>query len=29
MPKEAIKLNGVDKILPLQNIAGAILASAR
>jgi len=29
MPKEAIKLNGVDKILPLKNIAGAILASAR
>jgi two-component system chemotaxis response regulator CheB len=29
MPKEAIKLNGVDKILPLQSIAGAILACAR
>jgi two-component system chemotaxis response regulator CheB len=29
MPKEAIKLNGVDKILPLKNIAGAILSSAR
>jgi two-component system, chemotaxis family, protein-glutamate methylesterase/glutaminase len=29
MPKEAIKLNGMDKVLPLQPIAGAILASAR
>jgi len=29
MPKEAIKLNGVDKILPLRSIAGSILASAR
>jgi two-component system chemotaxis response regulator CheB len=29
MPKEAIKLNGVDRILPLKNIAGAILSSAR
>src|SRR5580693_3687960 len=29
MPKEAIKLNGVDKVLPLHSIAGAILASAR
>jgi chemotaxis response regulator CheB len=29
MPKEAIKLNGVDKILPLQSIAGAILTCAR
>jgi two-component system chemotaxis response regulator CheB len=29
MPKEAIKLNGVDKILPLQSIAGAMLSSAR
>jgi chemotaxis response regulator CheB len=29
MPKEAIKLNGVDKVLPLQSIAGAILACAR
>jgi two-component system chemotaxis response regulator CheB len=28
MPKEAIKLNCVDKVLPLQLIAGAILASA-
>jgi two-component system chemotaxis response regulator CheB len=27
MPKEAIKLNCVDKVLPLQAIAGAILAS--
>jgi two-component system chemotaxis response regulator CheB len=26
MPKEAIKLNGVDKILPLQQIPGAILS---
>lgn len=29
MPKEAIKLGAVDKILPLQNIPGAILACAR
>jgi len=29
MPKEAIKLNGVDKVLPLQNIAGALLACTR
>jgi two-component system chemotaxis response regulator CheB len=29
MPKEAIKLNGVDKILPLQSVAGAILMHAR
>jgi two-component system chemotaxis response regulator CheB len=29
MPKEAIKLNGVDKILPLTSIAGAILSHAR
>ena len=29
MPKEAIKLGAVDKILPLGNIAGAILACAR
>jgi two-component system chemotaxis response regulator CheB len=29
MPKEAIKLNGVDKILPLHSIAGAILTHAR
>jgi two-component system chemotaxis response regulator CheB len=29
MPKEAIKLNGVDKILPLQNIARSILSYAR
>jgi chemotaxis response regulator CheB len=29
MPKEAIKLNGVDKVLPLQSIAGAILNGAR
>lgn len=28
MPKEAIKLNGVDKVLPLDSIAGAILALA-
>ena len=26
MPKEAIKLGGVDKVLPLHDIAGAILA---
>lgn len=29
MPKEAIKLNGVDKILPLESVAGAILTYAR
>lgn len=29
MPKEAIKLNGVDKVLPLQSIAGAMLTHAR
>jgi two-component system chemotaxis response regulator CheB len=29
MPKEAIKLGGVDKVTALQNIAGAILAYAR
>jgi len=29
MPKEAIKHGAVDKILPLQSVAGAILASAR
>jgi len=29
MPKEAIKLNGVDKILPLHTIAAAILNCAR
>lgn len=29
MPKEAIKLNGVDKVLPLQSIAGAILTCTR
>jgi two-component system chemotaxis response regulator CheB len=29
MPKEAIKLNGVDKVLPLASIPGAILAHAR
>jgi two-component system chemotaxis response regulator CheB len=29
MPKEAIKLNGVDKVLPLQSVAGAILTHAR
>jgi two-component system, chemotaxis family, protein-glutamate methylesterase/glutaminase len=29
MPKEAIKRNAVDKILPLQSVAGAILAQAR
>jgi two-component system chemotaxis response regulator CheB len=27
MPKEAIKLGGADKVLPLQSIAGAILAA--
>jgi len=29
MPKEAIKLGSVDKVMPLQKIAGAILACAR
>ncbi|MGA7522493.1 MAG: chemotaxis response regulator protein-glutamate methylesterase [Acidobacteriaceae bacterium] len=29
MPKEAIKLNGVDKVMPLESIAGAILSCAR
>jgi two-component system chemotaxis response regulator CheB len=29
MPKEAIKLNGVDKVMPLQSIAGSILSMAR
>jgi two-component system chemotaxis response regulator CheB len=29
MPKEAIKLGGVDKVLPLNSIAGAILNQAR
>ncbi|HEX4037859.1 MAG TPA: chemotaxis response regulator protein-glutamate methylesterase [Acidobacteriaceae bacterium] len=29
MPKEAIKLNGVDRIMPLGSIAGGILANAR
>jgi len=29
MPKEAIKLNGVDKILPLESIAAAILRHAQ
>lgn len=29
MPKEAIKLGGVDKVMPLENIAGAILIHAR
>jgi two-component system chemotaxis response regulator CheB len=29
MPKEAVKLGGVDKVLPLQSIAGAILSLAR
>jgi two-component system chemotaxis response regulator CheB len=29
MPKEAIKLNGVDKILPLEAVSGAILKYAR
>jgi two-component system chemotaxis response regulator CheB len=29
MPKEAIKAGGVDKVLPLLSIAGAILTSAR
>ncbi len=29
MPKEAIKLNGVDKVLPLHLIAGAVLNCAK
>jgi two-component system chemotaxis response regulator CheB len=29
MPKEAIKLNGVDKVMPLEAIAGAILSATR
>jgi two-component system chemotaxis response regulator CheB len=29
MPKEAIKLNGVDKVLPLTSIAGSMLTLAR
>lgn len=29
MPKEAIKLNGVDKVMPLETIAGAILNASR
>ncbi|HEY1809415.1 MAG TPA: chemotaxis response regulator protein-glutamate methylesterase [Acidobacteriaceae bacterium] len=29
MPKEAIKLNGVDRVLPLESIAGAILSYGR
>ena len=29
MPKEAVRLGGVDKVLPLQSIAGAILSLAR
>jgi two-component system chemotaxis response regulator CheB len=29
MPKEAIKMNGVDKVLPLRSIAGSILNHAR
>ncbi|MGC1157233.1 MAG: CheB methylesterase domain-containing protein, partial [Acidobacteriaceae bacterium] len=29
MPKEAIKLNGVDKVMPLESIAGAILSATR
>ena len=29
MPKEAIKMGGVDKVMPLQNIAGSILTHAR
>jgi chemotaxis response regulator CheB len=29
MPKEAIKLGAVDKILPLHTVAAAILANAR
>jgi len=29
MPKEAIKLNGVDKVMPLESIAGGILHATR
>jgi two-component system chemotaxis response regulator CheB len=29
MPKEAIKMNGVDKVMPLESIAGGILTAAR
>ncbi len=29
MPKEAIKMGGVDRVLPLPAISGAILALAR
>jgi two-component system chemotaxis response regulator CheB len=29
MPKEAIKLNSVDKVMPLESIAAAILTAAR
>jgi two-component system chemotaxis response regulator CheB len=29
MPKEAIKLNSVDKVMPLESIAGAILSATR
>lgn len=29
MPKEAIRLNGVDKVMPLESIAGAILLATR
>ncbi len=29
MPKEAIKMGGVDKVMPLESIAGAILHHAR
>jgi two-component system chemotaxis response regulator CheB len=29
MPKEAIKLGAVDKVMPLQSVAGAILTYAR
>jgi len=29
MPKEAIRMNGVDRVMPLESIAGAILSCAR
>jgi chemotaxis response regulator CheB len=29
MPKEAIQLGAVDKVLPLQNIPAALLAASR
>jgi two-component system chemotaxis response regulator CheB len=29
MPKEAIKLNGVDKVMPLSAIPGSLLTHAR